>query len=56
MKRVTLLNGPEPTGLVFLKFAMSFTFDQTCCGTTKSRLIVAAMNCESGVLSLTMTL
>jgi hypothetical protein len=28
------------------------TFDQTCFGTTKTRFIVAAMNCESGAFSL----
>ena len=51
MKRFTTLNGPELTGFEFVKFATSPTLAQTCFGTTKTRFTVAAMNCESGVLS-----
>jgi hypothetical protein len=50
------LNGPELTGVAFVKFATSPTFDQMCFGTTNCLLTVAAMNCESGVLSVIATL
>jgi hypothetical protein len=49
------LKGPEPTGFGFANVAASFTFDQTCFGTTNCRLRMAGMNCESAVLSLITT-
>ena len=49
------VNGPEPTGFGFLNVAGFLTFDQMCCGTTNCRFRFAAMNCESGVLSVIAT-
>ena len=49
------MNGPEPTGFGFVNVAGSLTLDQMCFGTTNWRFSVAAMNCESCVLSLITT-
>ena len=55
VSRPIWLYGPEPTGFGFVKVATFLTFDQTCCGTTSWRFSCAAMNCESGVLSVIAT-
>ena len=55
VSRVMFRNGPEPTGLGFLNVAGLATFDQMCCGTMNWRFRLAAMNCESGVLSVIAT-
>ena len=49
------VNGPEATGFGFLNVVGLAIFDQMCCGTTNCRFRLAAMNCESGVLSVIAT-
>ena len=55
MNRVIFVNGPEPTGVEFVQFAMSVTFEKMCFGTTNCAFRFAAMNCESGVRSVSFT-
>ena len=55
VRRPISSNGPEPTGFGFVNVATFLTFDQMCCGTTNWRFRFAAMNCESGVLSVIAT-
>ena len=49
------MNGPEATGFEFLNVIGLACFDQMCFGTTNCRFRLAAMNCESGVLSVIAT-
>ena len=55
VKRVTWVNGPEPTGFAFVNVPGSLIFAQMCSGTTNARFRVDAMNCESTVFSVIAT-
>src|SRR5439155_811996 len=49
------VNGPEPTGFGFVQVATCLAFEKMCFGTTNWAFRFAAMNWESGVLSVIRT-